>query len=253
MKIAIGVFFIFSNLLTTSSQAFTLVDPSVHAGWEGETLSFQVNESSCTGLGISASDLNTAIDEALAEWNSVPSAGIKFERGGTTASTGNTNPPTIYCSNSLTDPNTTLGVGQVGGTLYGRPISGSLALNGASASNGYFNNLGSVEKTVVVAHEIGHVLGLGHSAENSALMYYQISSKVSSRLSQDDVDALTWLHPRQEPSDGVFGCASVQTPSGGAGPGSSSNAALSFFALMFLLAMGIKIQLPRHKRVQSAI
>jgi hypothetical protein len=56
----------------------------------------------------------------------------------------------------------------------------------------------------VIAHEIGHALGLGHSEVSEALMYYQIVPKRST-LGQDDIDGITFLYPVGIPGD-LAGC-----------------------------------------------
>jgi hypothetical protein len=229
MKFAIklSAIFLFMTFNSTNSNAFTLLASSVTAGWDTTTLAFAVNDSSCTALGISTTTLYAAIDAAVALWNSAPTSGIKLSRGASVTSVTSTNPPTIYCSN-VGQTAGIAGVGTIAQTSNGHPSSGSLALNGDSTKSAYFNTLSATYQSIVVAHEIGHVLGLGHSEKVYALMYYDISSKTNLNLSQDDVDGITWLNPRSEPGSGIMGCGSVRNvsdrndrmpppPSGGSG------------------------------------
>jgi hypothetical protein len=190
------------------ANAFTLISSSIRQGWDETTLTFNVNETSCTALGISASTLNSAIDGAIELWNKSPTSKLKLARGSTVTSTSATNPPTIYCSNTA-QSNTTAGIGGVS-TSGGVPVQGYLYLNGDSTMDAYFNNLTSTQQQVVMAHEMGHVLGLGHSENEYAMMYYDISSKETLNLSQDDIDGLTWLNPRDELKSGIMGCATIQ-------------------------------------------
>lgn len=59
----------------------------------------------------------------------------------------------------------------------------------------------------LVAHELGHALGLGHSPAKDSLMYAQI---IPNRLSlgRDDVDGITHLYPAKQPS--FLGCGSIE-------------------------------------------
>jgi PKD repeat protein len=63
----------------------------------------------------------------------------------------------------------------------------------------------------IIAHEFGHTLGLGHSADNTALMYPTVTGRGPS-LRSDDQLAARWLYPN--------GSAPTPTP---AVPGAPSN------------------------------
>lgn len=215
-------------LVASRAQAFTLL-ADLSAGWDTTSLTFEVNESSCTGLGISAGELHEAIDAAVDAWNSVPTANLKLVKGGDSTGTANASSPVIYCS--TTPGNSIAGTGSVG-VLGGRPVVGGLVLNGDVTKDAYFGSLTSAQQKIVVTHEIGHVLGMGHSDQEYALMYYNIGEKAELRLSQDDIDALTWLHPRNEFSDGIMGCSTAEASEKGTPP---SGGTLSWLVL-FLLA-----------------
>jgi len=217
---------------STPARAFTLTGSFVKAGWEKTELAFDVNETSCTTLGISAADLNDSIDAAIELWNTVPTSGIKLKRGAVVTGTTNSDPPVVYCDNTMGA--TIGGTGSAGvNTGTGRPVIGSLKLNGLASNAAYFASLSVATRNVIVAHELGHVLGIGHSDQEAALMYYSTGVKGEMRLSQDDIDALTWLNPRDEPTDGVMGCATVQSIHG-AGGGPGSGPALSMLVTLLL-------------------
>lgn len=221
---------------STSASAFTLGSSALKAGWDKTELTFDVNETSCSDLGISIADLNDSIDASIELWNSVPTSGLRLKRGAVVTSTDNANPPVIYCDATLAA--TAGGAGSVGVTVStGIPAVGSLKLNGGSSNAAYFGSLSADTRNVIVAHELGHVLGIGHSDQEAALMYYSTGVKGEMRLSQDDIDALTWLNPRDEPSDGVMGCATVQSiqPLGGGPGGPGSNTGLSMWVIAAII------------------
>ena len=211
MKIQTAILFFGLSVISPHSLAFTLGSSSLIAGWNTETLTFDVNESSCTGLGISAANLNAAIDSAVELWNKAPTSSIKLARGAV-VSTGAaySNPPVIVCNSGvITSPDFVAAQGTWSGS-GGRPTAGYIQVNGDSTKQAYFNNFSNTQAAIVIAHEMGHVLGLGHAEKEYALMYYDISSKTSLNLSQDDVDGITWLNPRNELKSGMMGCATVR-------------------------------------------
>jgi hypothetical protein len=120
-------------------------------------------------------------------------------------------------------------------------------LNGDSTKNTYFNNLSVTFRAIVLAHEMGHVMGIGHSEKNYALMYFDISTKENLNLSQDDVDALTWLNPRSDFSDGIMGCGTIKNI-GNKLPPSNGMGAVAFNWILLILIAFIAT---RHRKSRS--
>jgi PKD repeat protein len=78
------------------------------------------------------------------------------------------------------------------GTYSSRAITeGNLTIqDGVSPSAG----LSSSRLAEIIAHEFGHTLGFGHSADSSALMYYRVTG-IGPSLRSDDQVAARWLYP----------------------------------------------------------
>lgn len=208
-------------LLWASSLAhgWTLTHPSIK-GWSGKTLTFHVNPTNCL---IDRETLYSVIDESLNAWNGVPHASLMVTRASLestqTAAELNagsaTDVPLIAC-----DPNfeatTKADADYVPAAAFGAHTSsdyvlryGGVYLNGQAGSGAELSRLNRTELVITLSHEIGHVLGLGHSSRKEALMYFSIAAKPAAVLAQDDMDGMAFLYPRNEFKDGQFGCGAV--------------------------------------------
>lgn len=104
----------------------------------------------------------------------------------------------------------------------------------------------------MVAHEIGHVIGLGHSADVESLMYYSIGPKEHLSLSLDDQNGVSFLYPRNELRNlELFGgCGRIQDSRSDSFPSDPfskwwNGNSLLFFSTLYFLG----ILLRRIKRV----
>ncbi len=201
-------------------------------GWQADTVTLDI-DSSCSS---SLSEVQSAVGSALNLWNGVPSTNLTVKTGTTVqlplaitsyvgtsptalAPVGN---PIIVCEANFSadtglDPDSIPGFA---GALNVDPTSGKmlgalLVLNIESSGTASITNLAASLTTVILAHEIGHILGLGHSADTNALMYYSVTPDKVAALAQDDVDGITYLYPREEPTGGkAFGCGSLASGRG---------------------------------------
>lgn len=90
----------------------------------------------------------------------------------------------------------------------GKKITGAVILINEHAS-GTFGSLSHDDKIAVISHEIGHAIGLGHSEDRSALMYYR-TVNLRKNLGQDDVDGVSYLYPMQFDGGGLLGgCGTI--------------------------------------------
>lgn len=230
---------------TTESMGFTLLGASKAVkGWAGEELELHVNPENCPDA------VNDLMDKAIAVWNEVPTVGIYLKRGDDATTTINealagtaTTTPTVHCVTDMAalglNPAVIPGVAtgqQLDGN--GRLNYGVLILNAQPGAPANVNTMNEDLVVDVIAHEIGHILGLGHSSDTSALMYYDASKRKKASLAQDDVDGITYLYPRDElAGDAMFGgCAVIKagTTSRGMDPTLMALPALLYFLTRLL-------------------
>jgi hypothetical protein len=191
-------------------------------GWSIKYLAVNVNYTSCP---IGRQALEDLVDQAFDIWNAVATANVQLIRGSNSASTpaqafGFTAPdvPVIVCDPNLS---TTISTSADRVPVYsdiqqnsGAIVSGFILLNTESGMTYNIQNLSTTQLSIALAHEVGHLLGLGHSNDETSLMHYNYMAKTHLLLSQDDIDGITYLYTRVEPEeDKVFGCATIAGPS----------------------------------------
>ena len=235
------------SLFSVSAFGFTLSSPSNSnfKGWATTEIKFQFNPANCP----SNVDVNDIIDEAFALWNDVSTSNVKVSLVGETTSTTYSDPITIVCDTNYAngDAATQASSPGVASSLPGVGdyiTSGLMSLN-ASAGAANIGNLSTTKVVITLAHEIGHLLGIGHSQDLNALMYYDISQKTTLSLAQDDIDAVTYLYPRNESLTKPLGCATVnfdQGPNSGGGP-----------TTLLILALPLLVALILRKRYLSRV
>lgn len=208
MKKLLLIFFLFSN----TSFGFTLnsyADP-----WNNGELEILVNTAGCTA------SILPAVKAAVDLWNSVPFSGLRLSYKESSSITAANllsssivypNQAGLACQTTSGAPFTsgsTLGVGSYQNIAGVR--EGAMILNSTS-NGGDISNYSALFLEIVVAHEMGHMLNIGHSQLQGSLMYYNISGKTELSLHSDDMNAMAYLYPRNEFFDeGLMGCGLVQ-------------------------------------------
>ncbi len=264
-------------ILPVSASAFTISGSgnSDLRGWAADPVSFKLNPAGCS---IDQATLEQAIRDALSLWNGVPTSRLSVEYGGTTtvslaqASADSVSDevvaqgPYIFCSTNFTadsggaPADSVPGVGTFSSPA-GQIVHGYLILNSTSGGAANIAELSTTTLSIIMAHELGHVLGLGHTSDTTALMYYDASARTKLSLSQDDMDGISYLYPRSEPS-GAFGCGTLaavgaagkQWSDRNSGPrnppstGSGGAAAVSFFVMLAILFLATSILKRSAKR-----
>lgn len=221
-------------LLSLSAHAFTLNNTTKLVFSQDEVM---VNVASgCTNIGITDSELLELVGKAVDNfWNTSPTSRLKLRKGSVVnvdsryhsdpicvASTSCTPNPDIAVSSDILitcNDNTTnfpsssiLGI-TIPNNISGNTIVGSIVMINDRA-NTQFDTKSDDAKVAILAHEIGHAFGLGHSPVVDSLMYYATVSQRKA-LGRDDIDGISFLYPKQQP---VNGCGTVDFSGGKNGP-----------------------------------
>jgi len=219
--------FIFLIFITTNSQAFTLNTSNASSFSNKKVKIYITSNSNCSQTGLSRDEiLDQAIIGAKKFWNKVSTSNFKFIRGGVFNTTDTKYLTEKLCASDSTntcDPNTTVPTGSdiiiacntdtisnfTSGNIYAKSgptkisnktIKGSVILINDSG-NSALSTLSRSEWQSLLAHELGHAIGIGHSTKDYALMYYKNQEHMD-RLSSDDTNAITYLYPNK-----LDGCA----------------------------------------------
>ncbi len=227
MKITNLILVLITCLLTGELYAFTL-NNSVGAAFEQDVIKVNVSSTPCSNMGMTNDELLSLAGDAMDKyWNTVATSRLQIEQGDLVATSADFQTGLICQTGTNCVPNTDLIVGSdiliscntnatnfsnnlgvlgvtVPNNISGEVINGALVLLNDIASN-QFQSKSKEEQMAILAHEIGHAIGLGHSPVEDSLMYY-LSFSTRMGLGWDDVDGVTYLYPAQQP---FGGCGSV--------------------------------------------
>jgi hypothetical protein len=228
---------------------WTLAGPNL-GGWPGYTIVVYYNFSACP---LSESVLLPMLQTAVDVWNTVPTSGLTLTvaSGPSSATAADflnsaaTQTPLVVCDPNFgpdngVDPDYVPGATRLAVAPDGHLDYAGIMLNGQTGTGAEISSLSSGELQVAITHELGHAQGLGHSSDSRALMYYSIGSKTTPILTEDDVDGVSFLYPRNELKANPFGCAAVH---GAAAPGS-----LAWIGVFLAVNLGIGRWLQRRAR-----
>lgn len=235
------IFLVITLILQLQGNAFTLSgNTSKLKGWKDDPLVYHLNPANCRA------DIRGIIQSSMDMWNSISSSKLKVELGSDSAATAanavaGTAAETalIICDSAFgttftSDPDVSSGIGSA---RYGSDLQirrGYLVLNAQPGALASFNDLDANTAKIIMTHEIGHSLGLGHSSDASAIMHYTSGFKTEFTLSEDDINGINYLYPRDELSGDPFmgGCGLVKSNSSLP----PSKQMLLFFVLFLMLS-----------------
>ncbi len=239
-----------SFFVVVQANAFTL---SVSNGAFFTNNEVRINVAdNCQNSGYTASGLlSLAVEASEQFWNKVPTSRLRLKQGGVVSVAGafrtdsicssdnpcvpnnsliHTQEILISCNINATNfPSTSIIALTVPNNVAGQTINAATLLINDNVSN-QFATKSRPEQISILAHEIGHAFGLGHSPVKDSLMYFQ-SRATSFRLGWDDIDGITYLYPVEQP---FSGCGTVdlnQSGSGKMGP--------MIFGFLFALLTGL--------------
>jgi hypothetical protein len=223
-------------ILLSSAHAYTL-NNNFGASFKDNKVSVSVERNTtCASAGVTVYELEDMIGPAINDfWNRVPTSNLRLKNAGFSDTVNNINTgrlcaPTdddcitaaggtviapvtdivIACNNlaaNFGSPNV-LAV-TIPNNFSGKSIKGAVILINDSST--IFSTLSRSDRIGVIAHEIGHAIGLGHSDIKASLMYYRTQDQRKS-LGEDDIRGVTYLYPMKLDGFGLLGgCGTIQT------------------------------------------
>lgn len=213
------------SLVAFNVQAFTM-NNSAKLVFDHDEVTVNV-ASNCQNIGIDGNEVLSIVGDAVDEfWNTAPTSRLKLRAGSVISAAAAFRTDSICVASTNCTPNPTLAVGNdiliscnanatnfpsssilgvtIPNNISGSTIVGSLVLINDTAAT-QFGAKTRPEKVAIIAHELGHAFGLGHSPVNDSLMYYATVSQRTS-LGRDDIDGISYLYPKQQP---VSGCGTI--------------------------------------------
>jgi len=134
------------------------------------------------------------IDRAFKEWTDVEGARVTFQPlGVVNAQAGKDGQNSVTFVDDLFKGQNFLALTTNWYDESGHIIEGDIQVDPSVVPNGY--NL-----ELLVEHEVGHLLGLDHSAVLSSVMYPFVGRGSGASLDSDDIVAITNLYPKVDPT-----------------------------------------------------
>lgn len=227
-----------SFLFISYSHAYTL-NNNFGASFKSNQVKVYIDGGTvCSLNAMTVNELESLVSPAIDKfWNKVPTSNLELEAAGfsdpvPTMNNGRLCSPTdaaciaagaadvnglippikeivIACNNNPSNFGSSNVIAvTVPNNFGGKKITGAVILINENPS-ATFGELSRADQIAVLAHEIGHAIGLGHSEDNSALMFYRTVSLRRS-LGQDDIDGVSYLYPRKIDMGGLLGgCGTI--------------------------------------------
>jgi hypothetical protein len=240
-KFIIKLIFLSFTFFPTNILAFTL-NNNISAGFPHRSVGvFVTSNSVCTNAQVSKEQLMAMISEAINQyWNTVPTSSLRLYNGGIFTTSDNNfiighlcsaetsvpcvtpivpkvNDIVISCNTNKDDnfpdvggsPSSILAITLPNNVSGGSIIGSAIIINDTLDTR--FRDLSWADQVAVIAHEIGHAIGLGHSPSRSNLMYADVIP-VRHSLGRGDIKGVSYLYPVKFDGCGLFGTIDDQAP-----------------------------------------
>ncbi len=242
-------------LLPFNLYAFTLIGSAI-VTFEDPNIQVNVGDSSCSNLDDSPSEILDYVGEAIElYWNKVPQSTLELSQGvlqnvdssfytDQICTSGNSNctspvPPVdsgilIVCNDNTTSngfSSTNVLAVTLPNNVTSSTINGAIiAINARSGT--LWNSQDRDSKVAIIAHEIGHAFGLGHSQFIDSLMY-AVNYSERKYLGRDDYDGATFLYPKEHGAGALCGAVLKSSSDNKNGP------IIGSFLLLILFFIGL--------------
>ena len=253
-------------MLSSFTHAYTF-NNNFESSFKDNKVTVSVDElTTCVSAGLTVYELRDLIEPAIDKfWNRVPTSSLRLKDGGFSTHTTNINDgrlcaPTDSACTSGPSPiapakdiiiacnNNALNFGganvlavTIPNNFSGKSITGAIILINESST--IFSTLSKSDQIGVIAHEIGHAIGLGHTDNKAALMYFKTVDQRKA-LGEDDIRGVSYLYPMNIDGFGLLGgCGTIQNKDGTPGanlPFWQMGAALAVMILLFELIKLLK-------------
>lgn len=247
---------IIATLLLTQFNCFAFtLNPNTGKGFKDTEVNIYIADTDCSGAGFTTAQYRTLIKEAVNKfWNAVPTSSLRLDVKEIRSDIdidGDDHEAAIQkapmnsilagCNDSAEDFDDASILGSALMTCSGNNCQAVLILNAHPNSSLPDKSSSTIE--AIIAHELGHAFGLGHSEFKHNLMYYSISGKFQEWLGQDDIDGVTYLYPHDPELEilGISAMGSCATLSFD-GEEDSSHFLKSFFSGLFFFLVLYRVR-----------
>lgn len=254
------IFLVPTFLLLNTAWGFTL-NYSPNVFFPNSKVTVNISSGSCGSADITTDDIKNWITAVADDyWNTVSTSSLELKVGSiigtdltgvtdTTFENGSAFSPIenntilVGCNDMGTNFNVSSGV-LAGASIAstGGKVVGMALIN----TNADFSD--ETQNIAVVAHEIGHALGLGHTSDPVALMYYAVGGKTQERLTMDDRDGITYLYPHEKKVPASCGSIALIGNNDNNDSNGSGSGLLSFLVGLLGIAFILNL-LKRSKRL----